>query len=365
MPIPISVQSDSDSSCCGGHNETLKTQVKVETEIKLDTNQLQEWNPEANQRLKMQNEPGKPVLPEEFIRKMVKNMGYRFVGPSKHSAVKVCSWTKNSLCGKGSCYKEQFYGIESHRCMEMTPSVPFCTESCQFCWRLRELSAPKWFGPVDDPEVIIEECIKARRDLLQGFGGNPAVPRGKVHESERPTQVAISLDGEPMLYPRINELVEEVLNRGMTAFLVTNGTLPDRVAALDPEPTNLYITLAGPNKQIFTETVKPLMPNTWELLIQSLSHIKEKSCATVIRLTLAKGLNMVNPDEYAQIIDKTEGKFVELKSFMSVGAARERLPYESMPLHSELKEFAEIVESKSSYHIADENERSRVILMTR
>ncbi|MBI2583095.1 MAG: 4-demethylwyosine synthase TYW1 [Candidatus Aenigmarchaeota archaeon] len=326
---------------------------------------LQQWNPEVDARLRMQTEPGKPVLPQELIAKMERNMGYRFVGPSKHSAVKVCTWTKNSLCGEGACYKQQFYGIESHRCMEMTPSVPFCTESCQFCWRLRELSAPKWFGAVDPPDIIIEECIKARRQLLQGFAGNPDVERGKIHQSERPTQVAISLDGEPMLYPRINELVEEVLSRKMTAFLVTNGTLPDKVKNLNPEPTNLYITLAGPDKEIFVKTVKPLMKNTWELLMQSLAEIKHKSCATVIRLTLVKGLNMVNPEEYAEIIDRTESKFVELKSFMSVGAARERLPYNTMPLHEELRAFAEEVERKSSYHISDENSRSRVVLMTR
>lgn len=304
------------------------------------------------------------VLPREYIEKMERNMGYRFVGPSKHSAVKVCTWTKHSLCGEGSCYKEKFYGIESARCMEMTPAVPFCTESCRFCWRLRELSAPKWIGPVDPPDVIIDECIRERAKLLEGFSGNPDARRiGIVWQARKPNQVAISLDGEPMLYPRINELVAEVLGRGMTAFLVTNGTIPERVRALEPEPTNLYITVAGPNKKVFLETVKPLISDPWERLMESLSCLKGFSCETVMRLTLVRGLNMVDPEGYAEIIRKNEPKNVELKAFMSVGAARERLPYEAMPLHSEIKEFSEKVAELSGYRIADEHEPSRVVLL--
>jgi len=306
------------------------------------------------------------VLPKEYIEKMEKNMGYRFVGPSKHSAVKVCTWTKNSICGEGSCYKEQFYGIQSSSCLEMTPSVPFCTESCQFCWRLRELSAPKWVGPVDAPDVILDECIAERKKLMEGYSGNEKAQRiGIVWQSKKPTQVAISLDGEPIMYPRINELIQIILDRGMTAYLVTNGTLPEKVKALDPLPTNFYITLAGPNKKVFLETVKPLIPDPWERLQESLSYMKDMSCETVVRLTMTKGLNMVDPEGYANILRKNEPKNVEVKAFMSVGAAREKLPYEAMPMHDEVKSFAEKVAELSGYTIKDEHAPSRVVLLKR
>ena len=39
------------------------------------------------------------------------------------------------LRGRGGCYKHAFYGIESHRCMETTPSLA-CANKCVFCWRL-------------------------------------------------------------------------------------------------------------------------------------------------------------------------------------------------------------------------------------
>ena len=38
------------------------------------------------------------------------------------------------LRGRGGCYKHAFYGIESHRCMEATPSLA-CANKCVFCWR--------------------------------------------------------------------------------------------------------------------------------------------------------------------------------------------------------------------------------------
>ncbi|NXY76997.1 TYW1 synthase, partial [Glareola pratincola] len=58
--------------------------------------------------------------------------GYKLIG--SHSGVKLCRWTKSMLRGRGGCYKHTFYGIESHRCMEATPSLA-CANKCVFCWR--------------------------------------------------------------------------------------------------------------------------------------------------------------------------------------------------------------------------------------
>lgn len=41
---------------------------------------------------------------------------------------------QSMLRGRGGCYKHTFYGIESHRCMEATPSLA-CANKCVFCWR--------------------------------------------------------------------------------------------------------------------------------------------------------------------------------------------------------------------------------------
>ena len=69
------------------------------------------------------------VTPE--IRKALEKQGYKIVG--SHSGVKICRWTKSMLRGRGGCYKHSFYGIDSHRCMESTPSLA-CANKCVFCW---------------------------------------------------------------------------------------------------------------------------------------------------------------------------------------------------------------------------------------
>lgn len=60
--------------------------------------------------------------------RLYKKQGYKLIG--NHSAIKLCLWTRKSIKsnGKEHCYKEQFYkdmGIESHRCIQMTPALPF------------------------------------------------------------------------------------------------------------------------------------------------------------------------------------------------------------------------------------------------
>ncbi|HRU81722.1 MAG TPA: hypothetical protein P5168_04145, partial [Candidatus Methanomethylicus sp.] len=60
--------------------------------------------------------------------------GYRTVGG--HSAVKVCHWAKEALNGGEMCYKGRFYGISSHRCLQMSPAAAWCTNACLYCWRL-------------------------------------------------------------------------------------------------------------------------------------------------------------------------------------------------------------------------------------
>ncbi len=285
--------------------------------------------------------------------------GYRFVG--NHSAVKVCLWTKKSLRNKGYCYKQKFYGISTHRCLQMTPAFPFCTQRCRFCWRNTKNTIPEWKGPVDEPADILDGCIEKQRELLSGFLENKTE---KVMEALEPNQVAISLAGEPTMYPKISELVEEVLNRKMTAFLVSNGTFPGVIKDL-VEPTNLYITLAAPNKKVYQQTCQPLLKDGWERLQQSLSLLKNFDCNTVVRLTLVKDLNMVKPEEYAEILEKAAPDFVEPKAFMSVGFSRERLPYSRMPRHKEIREFAERIADASSYEVADEKRESRVVLLKR
>lgn len=107
----------------------------------------------------------------DFMRQKTTQMGYRFVG--RHSAVKVCSWTKESIRGKNVCYKNKFYGIESNQCIQMTPVMFFCTFNCLHCWRNFDYMLPRSHEDWDDPKQILDGCIEAQSEYLQGFLATP------------------------------------------------------------------------------------------------------------------------------------------------------------------------------------------------
>lgn len=308
---------------------------------------------------------GNSVIPAEELSGL-ERAGYRFVGEHKHSAVEVCRWTRKSILGKGFCYKQKFYnklhGIESHRCLQMTPSLPFCDHKCVFCWRNTDLTYPSWEGPHDEPAEILDDAIEAQRLLLSGFKGNPDADRRKWEEAQDPTLCAISLAGEPTIYPEIGELIAECKRRGMAAFLVTNGQHPDVLKKIE-EPTQLYVSVVAPDEGTYQEVCRPQVSDGWERLNESLELIPSFGCRKVLRLTLVKGLNLKDPAGYAELIEKARPDFVEPKGYMFVGYSRQRLRMENMPSYEEIKNFAEELARETGYEIADESEPSRVVLL--
>jgi len=292
--------------------------------------------------------------------------GYRFVGGNKHSAVKVCHWARKSLLNRGVCFKEQFYsrelGLRSHRCLQLAPSLPFCDHRCVFCWRNTDVTHSSWIGEVDEPAEILDGAISAQRKLLSGFGGNPNVDKRKFKEAQEPRHCAISLAGEPALYPKINELIEECGKRGMTSFLVTNGMHPEILEHL-VEPTQLYISVVAPDPETYKAICQPHLQDGWTRLNRSLELMPSFKCRKVIRLTLVKGLNLKDAPGYAKLIEKAKSDFVEAKAYMHVGFARARLAMENMPLHQDIRAFAEELAQVTGYSILDESGPSRVLLL--
>lgn len=294
-------------------------------------------------------------------KELFKKQHYGIAGG--HSAVKLCTWTKKSLHDKGVCYKEKFYGISCHRCLQCTPVVNFCTENCLFCWRLgnyRYCKATGW----EFPKKIVEEMIKAQRKILTGFPGSP-VNLKKWREAQNPSQVAISLAGEPTIYPRLGELIAEFHKRKMTTFLVTNGTFPEKLAKLKPLPTQLYVTLAAPDEKTFKKLCQPNIPDAWKKLNKTLELLPKLKTRKVIRLTLVTGQNMHSPEKYAELIKKAKPDFVEAKGYMSVGSARNRLSYETMPFHEDIVKFSKELSKYLKMPIVNEQKESRVVLLAR
>jgi len=300
------------------------------------------------------------------LRTSLEKQHYELVG--NHSAVEICSWTKKSLLNKGHCYKQKFYGINSHRCCQMTPSVGFCNQRCLFCWRAIELTqANNMKGKVDDPEFIVNDCIRAQRRKLTGFGGNADINKNKFKEAQEPMHFAISLSGEPTLYSKLPLLVKELHKKGKTTFIVTNGTNPLMLRRLIKErasPTQLYVSLDAPNKELYKKIDHPQIRGTWEKIMQSLGLMK-KFKRNVLRITAVKGLNMIDAENYGSLIKKFKPLFVEIKAYMWLGWSRKRLKSTNMPTHLDVKKFSREIAKHCGYKIIDEQKASRVCLLAK
>lgn len=293
----------------------------------------------------------------------LESSGYRFVGNHNHAAAKICHWTKQSILDKGVCYKEKFYGIESHRCLQMAPAVPNCQQKCEFCWRDLSYTQTQWEGEYDDPKTIIDEAVKAQNNLLCGFFGNDKANKEKLEESKTPTNAAISLAGEPMLYPEIDELIAEFNRRNFTTFVVSNGQCVDKLKNLENEPYQLYLSLDAPTKKIYNDVCQPQISEGWDNLNQSLDTLASFNSRTCIRTTCVKGRNMINPEKYAELIKKASPDFVEIKAYMCVGSSRHRLTPDNMPTFDEVKSFAQKIGENCGKKIVNESEVSRVVLL--
>ncbi len=293
----------------------------------------------------------------------LESSGYRFVGSHNHAAAKICHWTKQSILDKGVCYKEKFYGIESHRCLQMAPAVPNCQQKCEFCWRDLSYTQTQWEGEYDDPKTIIDEAVKAQNNLLCGFFGNDKANKEKLEETKTPTNAAISLAGEPMLYPEIDELIAEFNRRNFTTFVVSNGQCVDKLKNLENEPYQLYLSLDAPTKKIYNDVCQPQISEGWDNLNQSLDTLASFNSRTCIRTTCVKGRNMTNPEKYAELIKKASPDFVEIKAYMCVGSSRHRLTPDNMPTFDEVKSFAQKIGENCGKKIVNESEVSRVVLL--
>lgn len=302
------------------------------------------------------------VTKEDIVKEMLKKQQYAFVG--EHSAVKICSYTKKSIVDKDICYKQKFYGIQSHRCCQMTPCM-VCNNSCIFCWRdLSAHTAIKIGKKVDKPEDIIEKCIAAQRKLLTGFGGNTKTNKKKFKEAQEIKHVAISLTGEPTIYPKLNELIKAFKKRGISTFVVSNGMLPDKIKNMEL-PTQLYISVDAPNEELFNKIDRPLLKDGWKRLMRTLKHISKMKTRIVLRFTIIKGMNDVEPEQWAELIKLAKPKFVEVKSYMFVGSSRQRLSLKNMMTHEEIMEFSKRISEHCDYKIIDDKKESRVALLAK
>ncbi|MHA1860089.1 MAG: 4-demethylwyosine synthase TYW1 [Candidatus Asgardarchaeia archaeon] len=309
-------------------------------------------------------------IPENIRKDLIKKH-YGIVG--RHSAVQICSWTKKALRREGVCYKQKFYGIECHRCAQMSPAAIWCQENCIYCWRpmefMRDITMDE--ESVDPPEFIIEETIKQRWRLLSGMKASKKVDMKLLMESRIPSHWAISLSGEPTIYPKIDELIKKLKGREevKSIFLVTNAQLPhvfEKLRDNDALPTQLYFSVTSPRKELFKKIHRPVYKDAWERLWKSIEIFRNLKTRRVMRLTIIKGFNDSEDllEDFAEMFEYARPDFIEVKAYMYLGYSTMRLKRENMPTHEYIREFSEkLLEHLDSYYFMDEAPPSRIVVL--
>lgn len=297
--------------------------------------------------------------------------GYSIVGT--HSGVKICRWTKSALRGRGSCYKFSFYGIASHRCMEATPSLS-CSNKCVFCWRHgTNPVGTTWRWQVDPPDMIFDGIKKEHYKKIKMLRGVPGVRAERFEEGMRIRHCALSLVGEPIFYPHINELLAMLHKEHISSFLVCNAQHPDQLAALGPV-TQLYVSIDASNKESLRRIDRPLHRDYWERFLRCMDILREKrnTHRTVFRLTLVKGFNVEEEAEgYADLVQRALPAFVEVKGVTYCGtstAAGAGLTMQNVPFYEEVVAFVLALEAALAkrgldYGIGAEHAHSCCILL--
>ena len=319
----------------------------------------------------------RPAGPQEMVPissptyAALTKQGYAIIG--SHSGVKICRWTKSALRGRGSCYKYSFYGIKSHLCMETTPSLS-CSNKCVFCWRHgTNPVGTTWRWKIDPPEMIFSGAKEAHLQKIRMMRGVPGVRAERFQEAMRIRHCALSLVGEPIFYPHINEFVGLLHREKISSFLVCNAQHPDQLAALKVV-TQLYVSIDASNRDSLRQVDRPLHRDFWERFLRCLDILREKRfrMRTVFRLTLVKGFNIENEVEgYADLVARGLPCFVEVKGVTYCGTSTSSgagLTMQNVPFYEEVTAFVKALDQALerrglAYGIAAEHAHSCCVLL--
>ncbi|CAL1194508.1 unnamed protein product [Candida parapsilosis] len=325
----------------------------------------------TGQRSTQQMEVKQMVAKGSPTFKTLTKQGYTIVG--SHSGVKICRWTKSALRGRGSCYKFAFYGIKSHLCMETTPSLA-CSNKCVFCWRhgTNPVAKSNWRWELDPPEKVMEGALQGHYQKIKQMRGVPGIQMDRFQEAFKVKHCALSLVGEPIFYPHINEFVGMLHQQHISSFLVCNAQHPDNLAKLS-KVTQLYVSIDAPTKTDLKKVDRPLNSDFWERLMSCLDILRttQSHQRTVFRLTLVKGFNMTDIKSYADMVERALPSQIEIKGATFCGSSNGNgnpLTMQNIPFYEECKEFVrslsdELRARNLGYDIAAEHAHSCCILV--
>lgn len=217
---------------------------------------------------------------------------------------------------------------------------------------------------MDDPETVFQGALDNHIDMIKQFKGVPGVQPDKLEEGKTPQHCALSLVGEPIMYPEINRFVDLLHDKGISTFLVTNAQFPDAIRNLVPV-TQLYVSVDASTKESLKKIDRPLFKDFWERFLDSLRALSHKGQRTVYRLTLVKAFNTDEIEAYANLVALGQPDFIEIKGVTYCGDSKaSNLTMSNVPWHEEVVGFVkDIASNLPDYEIASEHEHSNCILL--
>eukprot|EP00731_Ephydatia_muelleri_P023226 Em0015g809a len=222
----------------------------------------------------------------------------------------------------------------------------------------------EWRWKTDNADDILREALENHYQMIKQFRGVPGVQADKLAEGMNAQHCALSLVGEPIMYPKINDLVRLLHQKKISTFLVTNAQFPDAIRALIPV-TQLYVSVDAGSKEELKRIDRPLFRDFWQRYLDSLEALGEKSQRTVYRLTLVKDWNVDQLEGYISLVKRGDPDFIEVKGVTYCGESKaSTLTMVNVPWHEEVMEFvSQFVGHLSDYEVACEHEHSNCVLI--
>lgn len=234
------------------------------------------------------------------------------------------------------------------------------------CWRHHTNPVgTSWKWKMDEPEDIIEGAMNNHYQMIKKLKGVPGVQPERFHEAMNVRHCALSLVGEPIMYPKINEFLDMLHEKRISSFLVTNAQFPLEIRNLRP-CTQLYVSVDAPTKEGLKKIDRPLFSDYWERFNACLDALRDKKQRTVYRLTLVKDYNVEDIHLYGELVKRGKPDFVEIKGVTFCGyTGKDALTMKNVPFQEEVVNFAHALMNylDDDYDIACEHAHSCSILV--